>query len=121
MFTVVKNKILLRFTLPYVIILICSIMIGILVHNKTFKVLQQEVEKANISLLEQGISGLEKQLENIDSFVWRMSNNPNIVRMQQVNDPYQKDNIYRMIKIKEQLQDYSRLNNNFTLDYFILF
>src|SRR5690625_2837853 len=50
-----------------------------------------------------------------------MSNNPNIVLMKQVNDPYQKNNIYRMIKIKKQLQDYSRLNNNFTLDYFILF
>lgn len=114
------NRILIRFILPYIIILLISLITGIVVHNKTFLVLQDEVEKSNIGLLEQGMNIVDKRIEEVDSLVWRIANDSGIVRMQQIQDPYAKHNLYRMVEIQNRLQDYS-VHNNFISDYYIFF
>lgn len=114
------NKLALKYVVPYLVILLISLLTGWIVYNKTSEVLQNEVEKSNIALLEQGMTVLDNRMKETDLIIQRITNDTSVIRLQQIHDPYDSENLYKIIETQKRLKDYSFLNNFFS-QYYIFF
>ena len=114
------SRLAIRYVIPSCIILISAVLIGYIVYDRTSRVLQEEVEKANVSLLEQGMTVLDNRMKETDLIVNRMTGDERLTRFQQIQDPFSTANLYKIIETREQLKNYN-FYNSFILQYYIVF
>lgn len=116
----VGNKLILRFLVPYMMILVIPLAIGLITYQKTVEVLKEESIKANIRSLEKSKDMLDSRLKEVDLIVKQLTRNPNIASYQSVVNPFQGSTAYRTLETGNEMYDY-RLSNNFIFDYYIFY
>lgn len=114
------NKLAVKYVIPYLVVLFIALLTGTIVYNKTSQVLQNEVEKSNIVLLEQGMAVLDNRMKEADLIIRRISDDTSVGRLQQLYEPFNSENLYKIIETQKRLKEYSFLNN-FISQYYIVF
>ncbi|MDF2963559.1 MAG: transcriptional regulator, AraC family [Paenibacillus sp.] len=115
-----NSFILARYALPFFVILTMSLVVGILIYQRTSTVLEDEVKYSNQVLLEQGMNVLDKRWESVDAFIRRMANDSKVTRLQHITDPYSSTNLYRLIEARDRLKEYY-YSNELVMSYYIYF
>lgn len=112
--------IMLTYILPFLMIMLLSMAVGIVIYERTSSVLEEEVKAANRVLLEQGMGVIENQLESLDAIIRKMSGDSKVERLQQISEPFSSGNLYQVIETRQRLQDYS-IASDLVLNYYVLF
>jgi two-component system, response regulator YesN len=116
-----KHNVFLKFLTSYFIILLIPIMLGLLSYEKTLEFVKDGIRSQNIAILQQCKNTLDVRLREVDTAIERLTLDKNIVRMMTVKNPLvQKDTVYTVREIQEQLSIY-KVTNNFIRTFFIHF
>ncbi|TBL80452.1 helix-turn-helix domain-containing protein [Paenibacillus thalictri] len=115
-----NSFILARYALPFFIILMMSLVVGIVTYDRTSSVLEEEVKYSNQVLLKQGMSVLDKRWESVDVFIRRITNDSKVTLLQLLPSPYNSANLYRLIEAQNRLKEYYT-DNGLMTDYYIFF
>ncbi|WP_165972093.1 helix-turn-helix domain-containing protein [Paenibacillus piri] len=114
-----KKALILRFSIPYLLLLFVPLSMGLLTYNKSVALLGKEIETANISMLEQSKNMLDARMNEIAQIVRELKENPKIVHLQQLHKVMEGSSVYHVVETTTSLYHYS-LSNNFIMDYFIV-
>ncbi|MBJ6359936.1 helix-turn-helix domain-containing protein [Paenibacillus sp. GCM10012307] len=115
-----KHSLFLRLLVPYLIFIVLAMLLGWVIYAKTLQLFEDEVSRNNMHILEQAKSTLERRLAEVEMVVQQLRNDPKIMRLQHVLDPFEGAMTYRIWDTQRQLYNYN-LSNNFILDYYIYY
>ncbi|TDF92714.1 helix-turn-helix domain-containing protein [Paenibacillus piri] len=118
--TTTNRYILATYALPFFVILIMSLVVGIVIYDRTSSVLEEEVKYSNQVLLKQGMSVLDKRWESVDAFIRRITNDSKVTLLQLISNPYNSADLYRLIEAQNRLKEYYT-DNGLMMDYYIFF
>ncbi|GGD80822.1 helix-turn-helix domain-containing protein [Paenibacillus nasutitermitis] len=113
-------KILLDNLLPFLIIIVLSSGVGYIIYQKTSSVLENETKQSNQVLLSQSMKAVDSQLRSLDGILQKIAEEPGIQNLNRLNDPFQSENLLKVLRAKKQLQDYWT-TNDYVLDFFLFF
>ncbi|ACT01909.1 helix-turn-helix domain-containing protein [Paenibacillus sp. JDR-2] len=114
------TKILFNNLLPFLIIMVLSSAVGYLIYQKTSSVLENETKQSNQVLLRQSMNTVDSQLRSIDGIMQKIAEEPGIQNLNRFDDPLQSKHLLKVLRAKEQLQDYWT-TNDYVLDFFLFF
>ena len=114
------TRILLGNLLPFLVIMLLSSVFGYLIYQKTSLVLETETKQSNQVLLGQSMKAVDSQLRSLDGFLQKIAEQPDIQNLNLLNDPFQSENLLKVLGAKKQLQDYWT-TNDYVLDFFLFF
>lgn len=106
--------------IPYLIILTVPLFIGFITYNKTIEVVENEVVKGHMSLLERSRDTLDRRLSELDFIMQQLAWDPKIIQFQYLTRPFHGPTTYKVVETNKSLPNYG-LSNNFMLDYYIFF
>jgi two-component system response regulator YesN len=113
-------KILWRFFVPYLLVLIVPFVIGFFMYERAAQMVEEDALQKNLALLEQSKSTLDGRLGEVESVALQMAYDPKINAVQHMMDPYKGANTFQWVETNAGLNDYSGYNK-FILGYYILF
>ena len=114
-----KNTILLRFLLPYTILLLIPIIMGAVIYSKTVAMVEADVKKSNISMMTQSMDIVDRHLQEIDSTVKRLALNQRIltfINMKNLEEG--SPELYKVIDAMEDLSGY-RFTNSLVKEVYV--
>jgi two-component system response regulator YesN len=117
---VTKHKLIFRFALPYILILIIPLLTGYLYYEKTLAVVEEQVTENNLSILEQSKTTLNSRLAEVDIFGQKLVSDPNVIKFQYAENPMSGSNMGVVLDMIKQLAGYKPINQ-FIFDYYILY
>ncbi|TVY10991.1 helix-turn-helix domain-containing protein [Paenibacillus cremeus] len=115
-----KPGIVIRFLLPYMLVMLIPLFIGFFAYYKTVSLLEAEVVNSNMSLLEQTKQALSRRLGEIDTIVQQVTTDPKVNLFMQLRDPFEGANTYRILDTQKNVINYS-MSNSFIYRYYLLF
>ncbi|WP_054958488.1 helix-turn-helix domain-containing protein [Paenibacillus dakarensis] len=115
-----QATLLLRFFVPYVLILFSSLLVGWFAYEKTSDLVESETMKSSQAVLGQIREALDRRLAEIETIVRQMSSEPKLASFQFVKDPFGGKNPYGLWDLEKSLFDY-RMFNHFIVDYYVAF
>lgn len=113
-------RLILRFFIPYAVILLISLCIGFFMYDKTFNLVEQEIIDKNRTMLDQSKNVLDRRFAETESIMQQILWNPKIISFQYVKEPFKGLNTYRVIETNKSLTEYN-LSNHFIFGYFVAF
>lgn len=115
-----KHKLIFRFALPYIVILIIPLLMGYLYYERTLALVEEEVTKNNLSILEQTKATLNARLSEVDIFGQKLVSDPKVIKFQYAENPVNGSSMRLVLDMIKQLSDYKPINQ-FIFDYYILY
>lgn len=115
-----KSKVFISFLSAYLIILCISIGIYVAGYHSLTTIIQSQMEKNNIAVLEQNKLVIEQQFNVIAGFTKNIRHNMRIVNYQFINDPYNGQNTYKTYNLMQELNSI-QLPSSFIYSYAILY
>ncbi|MFD0957795.1 helix-turn-helix domain-containing protein [Paenibacillus chungangensis] len=115
-----KTTILLRFLIPYMLMMLIPLSIGFFVYHKTVDVLEDEVVEKNMALLQQSKKVLDAQLEEVELFAQNMTTHPKVVSFQYERDVFHRDQVYKTLEIRKAVSSVVQ-QSRFIDDFLLLF
>lgn len=115
-----RYHLLIRFFVPYVLILVCSLLVGMIAYNKTSSLVESETMNNNLAVLQQTKGILDRRFAEIETIAQQLANDTKVVSFQHVKEPFAGTNPYKILQMEKKLFDY-RLTNHFLIDYFMVF
>ncbi|WP_128658275.1 helix-turn-helix domain-containing protein [Paenibacillus sp. 598K] len=109
-----------RFIIPYCFFMLLTLLLGYLLYDRTYEVVENEVTSANLQLLDQVRDTLDRRISEIDSIAFQIMNDPQITGFQRIDKPFEGANTYRVLETQQRLYSYN-VSNNFIVDYFLFF
>lgn len=115
-----QASLLIRFFVPYALILLCSLFVGWFAYHKTSELVESETMKSSSAVLGQIREALDRRLAEIETIARQMSSEPKLQSFQFVKDPFGGKNPYTLWDLEKSLFDY-RMFNHFIVDYYVAF
>lgn len=115
-----QASLLIRFFVPYALILLCSLFVGWFAYHKTSELVESETMKSSSAVLGQIREALDRRLAEIETIARQMSSEPKLQSFQFEKDPFGGKNPYTLWDLEKSLFDY-RLFNHFIVDYYVAF
>jgi two-component system response regulator YesN len=100
-----KQRIMLHFLVPYLIVLLIPLLIGLITYEKTIEVVESEIEHNNIKLLDQSKDILERRLTEVEMIVSQIVGDTKVIHFQNVSDPFEGSNTTKILETKAGLYD----------------
>src|SRR4051794_5596639 len=97
------SNIVLKFLVPYLLILFVPIMIGMITYNKTISVIETETAKSNMTLLNQSKEIIDRRLDEVDRITQQIMMDPSLISYQYIGTPFEGTNTFRTIEMKKSL------------------
>ncbi|SFL59314.1 Helix-turn-helix domain-containing protein [Paenibacillus sp. 1_12] len=114
-----KNTIMKGWLLSYVTILLIPIIVGLLIYLESTKVLSNEINRSNQSLLTQIQSGVDSRLAEMDKFSVDLAINKKLENLYTTQNPLTNDERYKMFELMRDLQT-TKFGNDF-IDYVFVY
>lgn len=114
-----KNTIMKGWLLSYVTILLIPIIVGVLTYVEATKVLSNEINRSNQSLLTQIQSGVDSRLAELDKFSVDLAINKKLETLVNAKSPLSDNERYTMFELMRDLQT-TKFGNDF-IDYVFLY
>ncbi|MBW7455806.1 helix-turn-helix domain-containing protein [Paenibacillus sepulcri] len=115
-----NKSIWLRFFVPYLIILIVPLLIGLFAYTKTSTIMSNEAAKSNLLLLDQAKTTIDRRLSDVEMLAQQLITNTGVLSFQGIREPFKDTNLIRLLETRKSIADYG-LYNNFILDYALMF
>lgn len=115
-----NTALLVRFFVPYALILLGSLFVGWFAYDKTSELVESETLNSSNAALGQIREALDRRLAEIETIARQMSNEPKLQSFQFVKQPYGGTHPYSMMDLEKSLFNY-RLFNHFIVDYYVAF
>jgi YesN/AraC family two-component response regulator len=120
MFDLSRNKLVIRFVIPYLCILMIPLITGYLIYERTIALLEEEVTRNNMSILEQSKYTLNSRLAEVENLGRKLAGDTKVIRFQHMTNPKHADNIYTVIETIKRLKEYN-LSHPFIVKFFIMY
>jgi YesN/AraC family two-component response regulator len=120
MFRAEHRKLLLRFVLPYICILIIPLITGYLIYHRSLSIMEDEMTRNNLSILVQSQKTLNNRLSEVDMLAQKLLSDSKIVQFQYIDQPVEGANMFKVIDTIRKLADYNP-TNNFIFKYYMLY
>jgi two-component system, response regulator YesN len=114
------QKIIIRFLIPYIILMFITHAISLYTSYKTLDVMRSEAVAGNINALNQTKDLLERRFKEVDLFINQLLTTPRIQNFQSVKKPFEGVLTYQTIELLEEMYDYKKFNN-FIYDYYLYY
>ncbi|HEY5584409.1 MAG TPA: helix-turn-helix domain-containing protein [Ruminiclostridium sp.] len=116
-----KHDVFFKFLIPYIIILLIPIALGMFAYKKTIESVEDGIRLQNLAILQQSKDTLDMRMREVNSVIERLTLDKNVLTMMTVKNPLvQKDTVYTVREIQEQISLY-KVTNNFIRTFFIHF
>lgn len=115
-----KYKIITKFMLYYILVLIIPVVMSTAIHRKTIDLIEKNSIESNISHLRQSVSTINARMNEIEIIARRLQWNPKLRRFMYVREPFRGKRTYQTLLTRKELYDYT-MTNNFILDYYVFF
>lgn len=107
------------FLLSYIIVLSIPVIIGITLYTMTFHLLQQEVQRSNLMMLEQSKDILDRRLGELDDIVNQFALNEDVQKFLRIENILEDPKELLKLKKAQQVLRPYRVSNNFIEDILI--
>ncbi|GGG58015.1 helix-turn-helix domain-containing protein [Paenibacillus radicis (ex Gao et al. 2016)] len=115
-----KHVWFIRLLVPYMLFLFLALTLGWLIYNNTLDLLDNEARRNNLHMLEQVKTTLDGRFTEIDTIVKKAANDPKLLRFQQVKEPFEGTNTYKLLATQKDLYNFS-IFNKFIVNYMIYY
>lgn len=116
-----RNTILSRFLISYILILAIPLILSLIIYAKTIEMVEEDIKKSNLSMLEQSRDIIDRHLQEADAMVERVALHPKVVSLTYMNELREGSaDIDLLINAVNDLSVY-RLTNSFVREFFIHF
>lgn len=115
-----KFNIVWRIWIPYVMILVFALLIGLIVHARTVTVVEREIQKSNMNLLKQSMNTIDMRIDEVNARVRLLYDDPLVNQFREIEQPYKGANTYKLIKLRRYIYEHN-MSNHFIFDYYIIF
>ncbi|MGG4345210.1 helix-turn-helix domain-containing protein [Paenibacillus lautus] len=112
------NNWYIRLMLPFALLVTLALSAGWLIYRQTLSLVGEEARNINMHMLEQVTSTLDGRLAEIDTIVMQVANDPKLVQLQQLKDPFEGTNTFKLLSAQKGLYNFS---NKFILNYMIYY
>lgn len=102
--------VLIWFLVPYLIVVLLSVIISYYMYAKTIVVLRDELINQNLGILEQTKENVSQRFSELESFSLNIVSDPKVVAFQYVKEPMTNIQVNRLIELQQQLQNYTTSN-----------
>lgn len=115
-----NNKLIMRFMLSYMFVLIMPLFVGIFGYNIASKIVQKDIEEANLAMLNQIKDVMDQKFTLINTAVTQMASNSRITKMINSNESDSTFSYYELKGIVDELSSYKlNLDRDFIYDYYV--
>lgn len=114
------NRLLSSYFLTYLAVLIIPIIMACIVFSESFRIIRQDIENENRSLLQQAADVLDVQMRQMNDYGAQLINNSSLTSLRSVEKPLEYPNIQHCFRVQALLPDYTSYNN-YLFDYFLFF
>ncbi|MFS0723063.1 helix-turn-helix domain-containing protein [Paenibacillus sp. 1P07SE] len=115
-----KHRWFVRLIIPYCMFMLLTLLLGYLLYDRTYDVVENEVTGTNLQLLDQVRDTLDRRLSEIDSIAFQIMNDPQVTGFQRVDRPFEGSNTFKVLETQQRLYSYN-MSNNFIVDYYLFF
>lgn len=115
-----RAALILRFFMPYALILLGSLLVGWFAYHKTSALVESETMKSNMEALGQIREALDGRFAEVETIAEQMASESKVQSFQFVKAPFESTNPFRLWDLEKSLFDY-RMSNHFIVDYFIAY
>lgn len=115
-----NNKILIKYVMSYLLIMILPLLMGSILYARTMSVLKTELREMSLSVLEKGKDSIDHHLTSIDNFIYQLGSNKKIQDFKTIKELFKDGNSYKTYDILQEIFPYSVVNS-FVDSYFIYF
>ncbi len=106
--------------LRYVALLIIPIVLTSIIFTRTIRTIESNTIDSNISMLSAAKDSFESRLSEVDQIMNQVAWDTKVISFTTLRDPFRGANTYRVVETREQLYNYSLLNN-FIYDYYVIY
>ncbi len=116
-----RHGVFLRLLIPNMLFfLLLPLLLGWVIYNKTLREMEREVITGNMNLLQQSRDILDRRLSEIASIAIQLVNDTRIMQFQNITEPFEGANTYRILETRKSIHNFS-LTNNFIFNYFVVY
>ncbi|MFD0957950.1 helix-turn-helix domain-containing protein [Paenibacillus chungangensis] len=113
-------KVLLYYFIPFALLLALFGGAGLFIYEKTVQKVESSAQSTAQYMLEQMQENVERRFVEVETIAMQVASNTKVLSFLQVKDPFRDSNPYRIIDVKNDLFDYS-LVNQFLIDYYVIY
>ncbi|MFB9277478.1 helix-turn-helix domain-containing protein [Cohnella cellulosilytica] len=110
----------MRLLLPYAFFLAMALTASGLIYERTLDLVGEEERNTHLHLLNQVKSTLDGRLAEIDTLAMQVANDPRLLQLQQIKEPFEGTNTFKMLAAQKGLYHFD-VTNKFILDYMIYY
>ncbi|MFS0726590.1 helix-turn-helix domain-containing protein [Paenibacillus sp. 1P07SE] len=111
---------MIRFFVPYVVYLLCALLVGWFMYAQTTDMIEKQMEETNMIVLEQSRTILDMRLQELGAIATQLEMNAKVSHFASIRHPYEGGNTFKIVEMRKQLYEY-RVTNQFLLTYYLLF
>lgn len=115
-----KAALLVRFFIPYAVILVGSLLVGWFAYGKTAELIESETVRSTSAALQQIQEALDQRFAEIENLARQMSSESKVLSFQFEKEPFAGTGPYRLWDLEKSLFNY-KLFNHFIVDYYIAY
>lgn len=115
-----KAALLVRFFIPYAVILVGSLLVGWFAYGKTAELIESETVRTTSAALQQIQEALDQRFAEIENLARQMSSESKVLSFQFEKEPFAGTGPYRLWDLEKSLFNY-KLFNHFIVDYYIAY
>ncbi|MGE7823749.1 helix-turn-helix domain-containing protein [Paenibacillus sp. NPDC093718] len=115
-----KAALLVRFFVPYAVILVGSLLVGWFAYGKTAELIESETVRTTSAALQQIQEALDQRFAEIENLARQMSSESKVLSFQFEKEPFAGTAPYRLWDLEKSLFNY-KLFNHFIVDYYIAY
>lgn len=115
-----SHKLIIRFMVSYMFVLIMPLFVGIFGYNIAFKIVQKDIEEANLAIINQSKYVMDQKLSLINTAGMQIAANPTIINMINSSEDDSNFSYYKLKNIVDELASYRlNLDRDFIYDYYV--
>ncbi|PRX74354.1 AraC-like DNA-binding protein [Cohnella sp. SGD-V74] len=110
----------IRLLLPYAFFLVMALTASGLIYRSTLDLVAEEERNNHMHLLSQVKSTLDGRLAEIDTLAMKVANDPGLLQLQQIKQPFEGTNPFKLLTAQKGLYHFN-VTNKFILNYMVYY
>ncbi|WFB59671.1 hypothetical protein [Paenibacillus sp. BR1-192] len=112
-----RGRPVFKFLIPYLSMLLLASLVSVIMYQQTSRVVKEEVSSRNQAVLQLAKQHLDRQIIETNQLALSLSQNPKVLAMQQIENPYERSSITRLLELQKQLGSYSAITSSIDTYY----
>ena len=106
-----RTRVFFQYLIPYLVVLVLTLVLGIAVYTETSKIVRQQVVDVGLRSLENGRDLVDNQFARMDVTIAQLGQEREVVEYLRLESPVPSPDYYPLIQVRNRLATYSSLND----------